>query len=87
MSAMRERVAQLVRFVEQDERRRGVLSTGERIAVALVLDRAEWLAEMGYSLLDAVDRLGPVWLEAARGVRRAGWNVSSTPERGSEATS
>lgn len=40
----------------------GVLSTGERIAAALVLNRADWLAEMGYSMALAIDRLGPEWL-------------------------
>jgi hypothetical protein len=34
-------------------------STGERVAVALVLNRAGWLAEMGYTLAEAVDRAGP----------------------------
>lgn len=48
----------------------GVLSTGEKLAVALVLNRADWLAEMKYSLAEAIERVGPEWLaripEAAR---------------------
>lgn len=39
----------------------GVLSTGEQLAAALVLNRADWLAEMGYTMAEAVDRIGPEW--------------------------
>jgi hypothetical protein len=49
----------------------GVLSTGEKIAVALVLDRYDLLD--GYGMLDAVDRLGPEWFAAALYVKRNGW--------------
>ena len=34
------------------------LSTGEQIAAALVLNRPEWLTQMGYTLAEAVDRIG-----------------------------
>ncbi|MEJ7014807.1 hypothetical protein [Sinorhizobium meliloti] len=48
----------------------GVLSTGEKLAVALVLNRPEWLADMRYTLAEAIERVGPEWLalipEAAR---------------------
>ncbi|APO97726.1 MULTISPECIES: hypothetical protein [Xanthomonas] len=48
----------------------GVLSTGEQIAAALALNRPDWLVAMGYTLAEAVDRLGADWLaqvpEAAR---------------------
>ena len=40
-----------------------VQSTGERVAVALVLNRADWLAGMGYTLADANKRTGAAWLE------------------------
>jgi hypothetical protein len=36
-----------------------VQSTGERVAVALVLSRADWLAEMDYSIAEAIERTGP----------------------------
>lgn len=39
----------------------GVLSTGEQLAAALVLNRADWLAEMGYTMPEAIDRIGPEW--------------------------
>ena len=37
-------------------------STGERVAVALVLNRADWLAEMGYTLPEAIERSGAEWV-------------------------
>jgi hypothetical protein len=46
-------------------------STGERIAVALVLNRADWLASIDYTLGEAIDRLGPEWLAAVPLVERA----------------
>lgn len=69
-----ERIKQMVRMVVKEEGQRGVLSTGEQIAVALVLDRKDWLAETGYRrMLEAVDRLGPEWTAAALRVQRDGW--------------
>ena len=37
------------------------LSTGERLAAALVLNRADWLAEEEYTIVEAIDRIGPDW--------------------------
>jgi hypothetical protein len=62
-----------VRMVAIDESLFGVLSTGERIAVALVLDRPDLLKFWG-TMLDAVDRLGPEWTQAALRVQRYGWD-------------
>lgn len=39
----------------------GVLSTGERLAAALVLNRPDWLAKQGYSIPDALSRIGADW--------------------------
>lgn len=39
-----------------------VQSTGEKVAVALVLNRADWLANMNYTLVEAIDRAGPSWV-------------------------
>lgn len=47
-----------------------VMSTGEKVAVALVLNRADWLAEYGYTLAEAIDRAGPAWLAAIPKVAR-----------------
>lgn len=48
----------------------GVLSTGEKLAAALVLNRPDWLAQMSYTMAEAIDRVGADWLtkipEAAR---------------------
>lgn len=39
-----------------------VQSTGEKVAVALVLNRPDWLAEMDYTLAEAIERTGQEWL-------------------------
>jgi hypothetical protein len=36
----------------------GVQSTGEKVAVALVLNRADWLTQIGYTILEAIERSG-----------------------------
>lgn len=59
------------RMVQADERAIGVLSTGERIAVAFILDRQDMFPH-GYSMLDAFVRLGAEWANAALRVQRAG---------------
>lgn len=41
----------------------GVLSTSEKLTAAVVLNRADWLEEMGYSMAMAIERIGPAWLE------------------------
>ena len=45
-------------------------STGEKIAVALALNRADWLASMGYTLGEAIDRMSPEWIENIPRVER-----------------
>jgi hypothetical protein len=55
--------------VQQDEAAIGVMSTGERIAVALILDRRD-LLDWG-TMLESVERLGPDWLRASLRVQRA----------------
>ena len=39
-----------------------VQSTGEQVAVALVLNRADWLDELGYTLAEAIERAGQEWV-------------------------
>jgi len=39
-----------------------VQSTGERVAVALVLNRADWLREIDYTIAEAIDRSGSEWV-------------------------
>lgn len=38
------------------------MSTGEKVAVALVLNKADWLAQMGYSMAEAIERTGSTWV-------------------------
>jgi len=39
-----------------------VQSTGEKLAVALVLNRVDWLAEIDYTIAEAIERSGPEWV-------------------------
>jgi hypothetical protein len=39
-----------------------VMSTGEKVAVALVLNRPEWLSEFDYTIAEAIDRAGAEWV-------------------------
>jgi hypothetical protein len=69
MSDTEARITHIVQAVEQDEASFGVLSTAEQIAVALVLNRVHLLE--GFTILEAVERLGPEWTRAALAVQRA----------------
>jgi hypothetical protein len=66
-------IERLAQRVAEDESRIGVLSTGEFIAVALVLERYDLLKEAKYTMLEAVNRLGEEWLAAAIEVQRSSW--------------
>jgi hypothetical protein len=60
-----EKIREMAEVVESDPKSRGVLSTSERVAVALVLRRMDWLQADGFGDLDeAYDRLGEEWTEA-----------------------
>jgi hypothetical protein len=65
------RIAALVAEVEKNHNRIRMFSTGEQIAVALVLDRSELFPHGGYTILEAVERLGPNWTRAALLVQRS----------------
>ncbi|HEY1743839.1 MAG TPA: hypothetical protein VGG18_11795 [Granulicella sp.] len=47
-----------------------VQSTGERVAVALVLNRPDWLTEIGYSIPEAIERSGAEWVSMIPQVAR-----------------
>lgn len=68
-----ERIGQMARMVANNPDRIGVLSTGEQIAVALVLDRVDLLRGSGRTILQLVARLGPEWTEAAKLAQDEGW--------------
>jgi hypothetical protein len=40
----------------------GPLSTGEALMAALALNRPDWLARMGYTMVEAMQRIGEEWL-------------------------
>lgn len=65
------------------------LSTGEQLAAALVLNRADWLAERGYTIAEALDRLGPSWVAqlpaAAKQLAKDGTTVTEALQRASYA--
>ncbi|MGH8268611.1 MAG: hypothetical protein ACRES1_01010 [Steroidobacteraceae bacterium] len=71
-------IRQKVKMVVADETRFGTLSTGERIAVALVLERYDLLQRAWGRMLESVHRLGPLWTEAALRVQRHGWEGAPT---------
>jgi hypothetical protein len=73
MSPAEAQIRAKVRLVAQGELSFGTLSTGERIAVALVLDRYDLVQEAWGSMLEAVNRLGLDWTQAALRVQRHGW--------------
>ncbi|MVA52665.1 hypothetical protein GOZ84_17915 [Agrobacterium vitis] len=49
----------------------GLLSTGEKFAAALVLNRPDWLSEMNYTLAEAIERVGSKWLPLIPDAARA----------------
>lgn len=59
-----DRIERLAEAVEKEEDLINSLSTGEQISVAFVLDRADWLKGYG-TILQAMERLGTGWLQAA----------------------
>jgi hypothetical protein len=65
------RIADLVQQCEGNLRSIGVRSTGEAIAIALVLNRVDLLPDGYTHVLHAVDRLGDDWLKAAIEVARS----------------
>jgi hypothetical protein len=73
MNAAEAQIRAKVRLFVDDELSFGTLSTGERIAVALVLDRYDLLQDAWGSMLEAVNRLGPDWTQAALRIQRHGW--------------
>ena len=66
----KRRIAPMVRRSRKTKNRLRVFSTGEQIAIALVLDRSELFPHGGYTILEAVERLGPDWIRAALRVQR-----------------
>ena len=77
LDAAARQILEKVRMFLADETRFGVLSSGERIAVAVVLDRYDLIQRAWGTIAEAVDRLGPIWTAAALRVQRNGWQEDS----------
>ncbi|MGH2861472.1 MAG: hypothetical protein ACRDLT_08190 [Solirubrobacteraceae bacterium] len=77
LDAATRQILEKVRMFLANETRFGVLSTGERIAVAVVLDRYDLLQRAWGTIAEAIDRLGPLWTAAALRVQRNGWQEDS----------
>jgi hypothetical protein len=65
-----------------------VQSTGEKLAVALALNRPDWIARMEYTLAEAIDRVGAEWIallprvaQAVREVQEANAGVDAETRR------
>lgn len=71
---MNDRYEHLLRKARDAKRGRhnawAVQSTGEKVAVALVLNRADWLAEMQYTIAEAIERSGQEWVAVIPQVAR-----------------
>lgn len=78
LDAATKQIRAHVRSFLANQARFGTLSTGERIAVAVVLDRYDLIQRAWGTIAEAIDRLGPVWTEAALRVQRNGWQEDST---------
>jgi hypothetical protein len=72
LDAATRQIREKVRMIVADEALFGVLSSGERIAVAVVLDRCDLLQRAWGTIAEAIYRLGPLWTEAALRVQRHG---------------
>jgi hypothetical protein len=71
--ALVQRVVQLARAVEADPAHVGVLSSGERCAVALLHGKTEYLPSGYTNMLDAINRLETTWVEACIKANNDGW--------------
>ena len=78
LDAATEQIRGHVRSFLANRARFGTLSTGERIAMAVVLDRYDLIQRVWGTVAEAIYRLGPVWTEAALRVQRNGWQEDST---------
>lgn len=65
----------------------GPLSTGEKLMAALCLNRGDWLEQEGYTIVEALDRIGDYWREILPEVsRQAGEQLRLEAEAGERAT-
>lgn len=55
-------LAKVLDAAEAGDEGPGPLSTGEALMAALALNRPDWLARMGYTMVEALERIGAEWL-------------------------
>ena len=72
MSYPLDTIIKMARAVQNRPAYAGVLSTGEKCAMGLLHNNADYLPA-GYTFLDAVDRLEGEWLAAVLKANRQGW--------------
>lgn len=70
-------VYEVAQRILKNKRALGPLSTGERLAAALIFDKRSWMSD--YSILGAIDRLGNDWFLATMTVRNHLVNEGKIP--------
>jgi hypothetical protein len=58
----------------------GAMSLGEALTAVLVLDRSDWLHDRGFTIADALERIGPEWAACITEVARQ-LQTRATPPR------
>lgn len=71
MSDYEHALAKVLDAAEAGEDGPGPLSTGEALMAALALNRTDWLARMGYTIVEAMERIGDEWLAFLPRIARA----------------
>ena len=81
VSDIEAQIRSKVQLVVKDQNNFSLLSIGERIAVALVLDRFDLMKSAWGTMAESIHRLGYEWMEAALQVQRDGWGTPTTTQR------
>lgn len=71
MSDYEHALAKVLDAAAAGEQGPGPLSTGEALMAALALNRPDWLARMGYTIVQALERIGDEWRRMLPQVARA----------------
>lgn len=58
------------RTIETNRASWAILPVREKLAIALVLNRADWLEDLGYTLTDAIELAGKEWVSVLPQVAR-----------------
>ena len=58
------------RAIESNRAGWALQPVGERLAIALVLNRADWLEDLGYTIADAIELAGKEWVSVIPRVAR-----------------